>query len=737
MSRSIVLSAIFVSAACSGPTTSAGSGGSPLAAPSQQATPPQPPAAKPPAPPVAARGTATDAYHGVTVADPYRWLEGDGEDVKAWSDGQDRYARTVLDGLPDLAALRAEYTAIMKAPVTYYQSLVPVAGKVFAMRKSSAREQPELIVMSDPEHAGDAKVVLDPTAGGNAHATIDWFVPSPDGTKVAVSISNQGSENGDLHLIDLDGKDLEPAIPNVQRATGGGDVAWRPDGKALYYTRYPSAGERPDGERDFWMQVWLHELGKPATADRYEMGKDLPKIAEILLDVDARGRVLASVQNGDGGTFRHYLRDAKGRWAQLTDWADAVVFAGFGPTADLWLISRKDAPRGKVLRLPGGATKLADAKVVVPEGADAIVTDFYSEHGITTAHDRLYLNFQTGGPSELRAFTRTGGPAKAPAFPPVSTVDKPVVLGPSLIVASTSYMRPWSYSKFTATTGALAEIAAMSQKPPVDLSAFEVHRELATSKDGTRVPVNIVFPKGAPRDGSVPCLATGYGGYNIAQRPVFAQRYAPLLARGVCFVDVNLRGGSEFGEDWHRAGMLERKQNVFDDFAAALTFLVEQKYTRRDRLAIIGGSNGGLLMGAMITQHPDLVRAVVAQVGIFDMLRVERSANGAYNVPEFGSVADEVQFRALHAYSPYHRVAAGTAYPPVLFTAGANDGRVAPWSSRKMVAALQAARSTDAPILLRISATSGHGAGTDTTAAIDERAHIAAFVLWQLRPPAR
>jgi prolyl oligopeptidase len=265
----------------------------------------------------------------------------------------------------------------------------------------------------------------------------------------------------------------------------------------------------------------------------------------------------------------------------------------------------------------------------------------------------------------------------------------------------------------------------------VDLSAFEVLREYATSKDGTKVPLNIVWPKGAPRDGSVPCVVTGYGGYALSQEPGFLMGQAPLLTRGVCFVQTNLRGGSEFGEEWHRAGMLTRKQNVFDDLAAVLAFLVDQKYTRRDRLATVGGSNGGLLMGAILTQHPDMMKAVVSYVGIYDMLRVERTTNGQFNIPEYGTVANEDQFKALYAYSPYHHVVPA-AYPAILFVTGANDPRVEPWHSRKMTAALQAAQTAPAPILLRTSSTSGHGAGT-TTEIIDESAHVMAFLLSQLR----
>ena len=722
--------------------------GTPRSSPTQhpQATPearldPGPPAspappATPPAssgPPATAKRPATDTYHGVKVEDPYQWLEADSTEVTAWNEAQAAYARRALDRLPEIEALRTELRKILTSPTAYYFEFKPAGGKLFGMRIAPPKQQPELIVLDDPERADSAKVVLDPTTRpGGVHQTIDWFVPSPDGKKVAVSLSEKGSEAGTLHVIDLSGKDLEPPIPNVQRGTGGGDMAWTNDSKGLYYTRYPAAGEKPEPERDFWLQVWFHALG--STKDRYELGKDLPKVAEIMLDTDARGRVLVSVQNGDSGVFQHHLRDARGKWRQLTDWNDQVVFVGFGPTSDLWMVSRKGAPRGQIMRLPGAATKLEQARVVVKEGKDAIVTDYYSERGILATKDRIYVTYQVGGPSELRAYTLAGKAAKAPAIPPVSSVGEPTAWKDGVIVNASSYTTPPTFYKASSKTGATHALAALSPKPPVDLSGATVQREHATSKDGTKVPLNIVWPKGAPRDGSVPCEVTGYGGFSVSSEPGFLLTKSVLISRGVCFVEVNMRGGGEFGEEWHRAGMLTRKQNVFDDFAAALTYLVDQKYTSRDRIAITGGSNGGLLMGAMITQHPDLMKAVVSRVGIYDMLRVERSSNGQYNVPEYGSVADPEQFKALYAYSPYHHVVANTRYPAILFMTGANDPRVAPWHSRKMIAALQAANAGDNPILLRTSGTTGHGAGTALDEVVIDVADSTAFILSQIKP---
>jgi prolyl oligopeptidase len=697
-------------------------------------TPPPPQAFRPSAGPLRATpNIVRDTMHGVVVEDPYRWLEGDDANVKEWAASQSTHAHRVLDGLPEIEALRQELTAIYKAPITTYGGLRRAGRKLFAYRKQPQKEQAELIVFDDIAKVADARIVVDPTAGGTATRAIDWAFPSPDGTRVAVSMSEKGSEKGDLSIVDLEGKLLEPVIPNVYRGTGGGNVAWTPDGKGLYYTRYPSAGERPDAELDFWMQVYFHELGKPASSDRYELGKDLPKIAEVILESDPRGRVLAKVQNGDGGEYRHYLRDAKGAWRQLDDWQDRITYVGFGTTPDLWVVSIKDAPRGKILRLAANAKSTAEAKVVIAEGKDTIATDFWNaDWGVVDAGDRIYVTYQVGGPTELRAFTRAGKPAKAPVLPAVSSSSKPVVLADGIVVSAVSYTTPRAYYKLATKSGTTEILDTISPKPTVELAATEVVREYATSKDGTKVPFTIIWPKGAPRDGSVPCLARGYGGYGSSEAPAFVIGHAPLLARGICLVETNLRGGGEFGEEWHRAGMLTNKQNVFDDFAAVLQFLVDNKVTSTSRLAILGGSNGGLLMGATLVQHPALVKAVVSLVGVYDSLRSELSTNGAFNVTEYGTVKDKAQFEAMRAYSPYHNVKPA-AYPAILMMTGDNDARVAPWHSRKFTAALQAANTGGAPILLRTSATAGHGSGTAASERIAQTAQMQAFILWQIR----
>ncbi len=303
--------------------------------------------------------------------------------------------------------------------------------------------------------------------------------------------------------------------------------------------------------------------------------------------------------------------------------------------------------------------------------------------------------------------------------------------GDNLLFENSSFVEPPAQYLFDVNSGSVTKTKLIGD-PPVTLADVRVERKFATSKDGTKIPVNILIPKGAKRDGSNPCLLTGYGGYGINIEPGFSSIRRILFDHGFVVAVANLRGGGEYGEQWHFSGRLTEKQNVFDDFTAAMKLLIDEKYTSRDKLAIEGGSNGGLLMGAILTQHPHMMKCVISHVGIYDMLRVELSPNGAFNVPEFGTVKDSTQFRALLAYSPYHNVKDGTKYPATLFMTGANDPRVDPMQSRKMTARLQAATGSDAPILLRTSSSSGHGRGTALSERVEQITDSMAFLFAQL-----
>ncbi|EDM77694.1 peptidase, S9A (prolyl oligopeptidase) family protein [Plesiocystis pacifica SIR-1] len=701
-------------------------------------------------PPVAEPRPVVDRYHEVEVVDAYRWLEDASDpEVQAWRRAQDAHAQRVLEASPSLAELEQRLTGIMRAPTVSHWDLQPRPSGIFAMRYVPPAAQPVLVLLPGLDDAAQveaARVLVDPNAMDEAGLThIDWVRPSPDGTKVAVSLSKAGSEVGDLHVFEVaTGALVEPPIPRVNGGTAGGDLAWASDGRSFLYTRYPRAGERPEAELDKYVQVHRHTLGEDASADPHEFGSELPDIAEIhLAAVPQTGkskrkskskaveRVLATIQYGDSGRFVHYLRDTKGAWQPLSAFDDGIVQVSVGG-GELWFVDVGEAsPRGRLLR--ASLDDPSKREVFVAEAEDTLTHSFWGDPSVEVVGDRVYARYQLGGPSELRAFDRrTGAPLDKPEQPAVGSAGSMVALGDALVFGAGSYLEPYAWRRHGADGETQTTALAEPTPEGVDYSGIEVRREFATSKDGTKVPVNILVAADAPLDGSRPCVVTGYGGYGISLTPGFSPARIALLERGFCYAVVNLRGGSEYGEAWHEQGARTNKQNVFDDFAAALEHLAARGYSQPERLGIIGGSNGGLLMGALLTQRPELVAAVIARVGIYDMLRNELSANGQYNIPEFGTVEDPEQFAALHAYSPYHHVEDGRAYPAVLFTTGANDPRVDPMQSRKMTARLQAATQGASEVLLRVSDEAGHGGGKPLSARIRETAEGYAFFVDRL-----
>jgi prolyl oligopeptidase len=670
-----------------------------------------------------------DEYHGVKVEDDYQWLENDSNpQVKAWSSAQNRKARAYLDKLPDRQKIEKQLTEWYDKMSPSYFDLVSRPGKLFALKFQPPKQQPMLVTLASADDLKSEKMVLDPNALDPKGTTaIDWFVPSLDGKYIAVSLSRGGSEDGTLHIYETaTGKALPDTIAHVQFPTAGGSAAWNADGTGLYYTRFPRKGERPDADLNFYQQVYFHKLGTPDSKDTYSIGKDFPRIAEIQLQASRDGKyILATVANGDGGDFAHYLLGPNGTWKQITQFSDQIKEARLGRDNALYLLSRADAPRGKVLRLPLDTPELAKATVIVPPG-EAVIQQ------LEPTGNALYVKDLLGGPSQIRRFGLDGKSETVIPIPKISEVSEMESLDDnSLLFRDVSYTEPAAWFQLAAAKTEPVKTALVNTSP-VSFADIEVTREFATSKDGTKIPLNIMRKKGTKQDGSNPTLLYGYGGYGISMQPSFDFTKRLWFDRGGVFVVANIRGGGEYGEEWHKAGNLIRKQNVFDDFAAAAEYLIKQKWTSRDKLAMQGGSNGGLLMGAMITQHPDLMRAVVSSVGIYDMLRVELAPNGAFNTTEFGTVKNPDQFKALYAYSPYHHVVDGTKYPSILMMTGANDGRVAPYHSRKMVARLDEANKSSNPILLRTSSSAGHGIGTALSERIKQQADMYAFLFAQL-----
>ncbi len=684
-------------------------------------------------PPGTRKAAVTDTYHGVSVSDDYRWLENwDDPEVKQWSDAENAYARSILDNLPDVAPLRAQITKIMTAKTVSYDSLYHCGANLFARKHQPPQQQDFIVVLESADDLSSERIVVNPNVIDPSGSTsIDWYVPSFEGKYIAVSMSRGGTESGDVYVYETaTGRQVYEVIPRVNTGTAGGDLAWSPDSSGFFYTRHPRGNERPLKDRGFYQQVYYHKLGTGTEDDCYEIGKDFPRIAEIQLDMDRRtGRLLATVQNGDGGQFSHYLRSPDGAWRQFSRFGDKVIQASFGFHDDLFIISRQEAPRGKILRMAIDDLDVSQAETIVKEAEDTIVaTNFWHSVSVLPTKSDLYVIYQRGGPSEVRAFDHAGKPLLKPRQLDVSSVsDLTTWIGDDILFRDVSFIDPPAYYRFEATTTTTTK-TELATDSPVSYDDVEVVREFATSKDGTKVPVNIIMRKDTRLDGANPCLVYGYGGYGINLTPRYDPTRRVLLDKGFIYVVANLRGGGEYGEEWRAQGRLTNKQNVFDDFAAAVKHMIERHYTNPRKLAIMGGSNGGLLMGATFTQHPELVSAVVSAVGIYDMLRVELSPNGAFNVTEFGTVSKPDQFKALYAYSPYHHVKDGTDYPAILFLTGANDPRVDPMQSRKMTARLQEATSGNKPILLRSSANTGHGGGTALNERIEQLVDIYAFL---------
>lgn len=689
------------------------------------------------------RDDVVEIIQGQRIADPYRWLENAADPrVRAWSDQENALTRRYIDGLPYRREVGDELMHLAQAASPAYSGLQARGPYVFATYFDPAHEQqPVIVTLNAAADPASRHVVLDLNAADpSGHTEFDWYVPSPDGSRVAVSISRDGSEAGTLHVYrTADGREVGDVIPHVQYPTAGGSVAWNRAGTGFWYTRYPG-DNAPAADRRAFVQVYFHPLGSDWRDDPLIAGKaqGLERISEAFLDNRCGlGQVMMMVQRGDGNTWAYYILQENKPPIQIGTYGDGVVYATLGPDGAVYAISRAGTSNGKILKLepPFSHLGLRQAEVLVPPSDVAIISggaglgvpdlDFDPAH--VFVHDII------GGPVQVRIFDLSGRPQGKLPLPSVADSKEIAALKDGTVLFDVStYLRPRYYAAWNPATGQTHETALRSESP-VRFDDAEVRREFATSRDGTRIPFSLILKRGTVRNGRNPLLLTGYGGFGISMTPRFAGSFARLwLDAGGIFAVANIRGGSEYGDRWHREGMLTHKQNDFDDFAAVARHLIARGYTSSAKLAFRGGSNGGLLMGAVVTQHPTLARAVVSEVGIYDMIRNELDANGAFNVAEYGSVKNPAQFRALYAYSPYQHVVDGTPYPAMFFSTGATDGRVNPWQSRKMVAALQAATSSGYPIFLRTSQKSGHGHGSSLDEEVALQADILSFLFAQL-----
>jgi len=676
------------------------------------------------APPPTPKKTVYNDYQGESVPDDYQWLEDSASsDVKGWVGDHNRRTRAYLDLLPGRQALYTSVRKFVEYAAPAFSQLQYHGGILFAMRWRPPKQQPFLVSLSPADNPNAEKVLVDPTTIDASGATsIDYFVASPDGQKLAVSLSKGGREGGAIHVFDVGtGREIAEVVPQGAGRYKGKSIAWNGGGTAFFYTRYAAEGEGKPEEKGFFQKVYSHKLYSPVKDDAPAIDKT-PRLAQIDLETSADGKfITARVGNGYGGASEHHLFRQGAGWSKIADGSEAVKKTVIGPDGDLYLISGKDAPKGKVLRTSGWKPNLGKAEVVVPEGP-AVIED------LVPTLQKLYVVDNIGGPSQIRIFDLKGKPTGNVPILPISAVHEIVALSEGdLYIENESFTEAAAFYRYRAGSGKY-ERTAMAQPATADFSDATVVRETCTSKDGTKIPLSILRRKDTKFDGKNPTILTGQGGFGVVVAPDYDPTRRAWLDVGGIVAVANLRGGGEQGEAWHKAGMLTQKQNVFDDFFACAEKLFELKVTQADRLALVGAASAPLLAGAALAQRPEMFRAVVARGGVYDMLRLEGTPNGAFDVPEYGSVADKKQFDALYAYSPYHRVEDGKAYPATLFLTGENDPRGDTAQTRKMAARLLAATSAKAPILFRSSGDTGRGLGTPLDHAVLEAVDVYTFL---------
>ena len=582
--------------------------------------------------------SVTDAYHGVSVVDEYRWLEnGDDPKVKAWVAGQNAYSQDYLSKLPQREAIVSFLKKARQQAHVQYGGFQYTGGLLFAMKFDPEKSGAALVVFRSPEDQASEHTVVDlnTLVEGKVFQS-SWYKPSLDGTKVGIALATGGSEDAALYVFDVaTGKQIGDPVPRVQFATAGGDMAWTGDGRGFYYTRYPQGNDRPAEDANFYQQVYYHVLGSSAAQDKYVLGKEFPRIGETALETAHDGKhILVTVEDGDGGKYEHFLLAPDGTATQITRFADKIVDIQFGADDSLWLLNHAKSDHGELDHLAAGSVNLKDAVRVIPPMRGGIegVGSVGEMRRFWAADHELYVTVIDGGPEEILKFDLHGKNEGEVPVPPVASVSALVPLtGDTFLYNAETYTQPGQWFRYNGTGEPLA--LPFKTQTNISLADIEVRREFATSKDGTKVPMTILMRKGTKLDGTNPAYLTGYGGYAISTTPGFLGSFGRLwFDHGGIFVDTNLRGGAEYGESWHASGNLLNKQNVFDDFAACAQHLIDAKYTSPQHLAIEGGSNGGLLMGAELTQHPQMFRVILSEVGIYDMLRVELDPNGSFNV---------------------------------------------------------------------------------------------------------
>ncbi len=661
-----------------------------------------------------------ETYFGTKVSDKYRWLEDStSPETRKWVGEEMAYTRALLDPLSGREAIHARLTSLLHIGDI---GVPRIGGKYyFYTRRDGLQNQPVLYVREGID--GKDRVLVDVNLlAADGTVALDWFEPAVHGKYVAYGTSSSGSEMSTLHVIETKTGNL---LPDTIGQTRAASIAWMPNNSGFYYTRYPKKGDVPEGQEQYNRRVFFHELGTDAESDQkiFGEGRDAEDWPEVRLDNDGR-MLLITVSQGWTKTELFLMDLKKGTPPTRITTGKNFLYSASVYNGRVYIVTNEDAPRFRMFVTEAGEYDRDDWEEIIPQ-TGGVLKDAELWGG------KIFAQYEQNASSELKVFDLEGKNVRNLALPAIGTIfgsggkwdhDEMFYGFESFTVAPSIYR----YDLEKGSTSLWAKVDA----PGIDPSAYEVEQEWFHSKDGTRVPMFLVHKKGLKKDGLNPTLLTGYGGFDISLTPSFSSDIYLWLERGGVYAVANLRGGAEFGEDWHRAGMLDKKQNVFDDMIAAAEYLISEKYTDANHLAIEGGSNGGLLMGAMITQRPELFRAVVCSVPLLDMLRYQNFQIARLWISEYGSAENPEQFKWLYAYSPYHHVRAGVEYPAVLFTTADSDSRVDSMHAFKMTALMQSVSKR--PVLLRVESKGGHGEGMPLGKRIEELTDMYSFLWWQL-----
>jgi prolyl oligopeptidase len=690
-------------------------------------------------PPVAPVRPVTDTYFGTAVVDPYRWMEAGGPELLDYMKAENAVTQQTLKPFEaQNAAILAELTKLADT-VPEVRGFNRTLDEYFYLETPPSKSDARLMMRSVT--GGEARLLLDPAtmAADGKHAAIDYFAPSPDARYVAVGVSLGGSENSVLHVIETaTGKLMEESISRAQDA----DPSWTDDSQSFYFTRMQqmtpgaAASTKFDNKR-----VYLHRLGTAEANDVPIFGPDvttnpvLPKNGEVAVQVVPGTRLLlASQSSGVVETRAVWVRRSEaGPWIKVVGHEDGeLAMAVHGTRA--YVLTKGGAngavSNGRVMSFDLATETFANAHVVVPE--TALILSAGEGTGVSAAQDGLYVHGFQDAQSSVIWVSYDNEKEQATVSTPNSIVT--VVADyrrPGVTLAMQGWTTPRLIYTYSRAQHKFAD-TGLQPRNPADMSSIASKEVLAKSADGTMIPLSVLYRKDLPMDGSHPTLLEAYGAYGFTIAPFFDPSLLPWLQRGGIIAIAHVRGGGERGEAWHQAGMKTTKQHTIDDFVACASYLIDQKYTSPAHLAIEGTSAGGIAVGGFLTQHSELIGAVLYRVGITDILRSEQRATGSLNASEYGTVKVEPEFRAMYAISPYAHVQDGTKYPPVMLETGANDPRVTSWMLTKMTARLQAANASSNPILLRVDFDAGHGIGSGRSQRLKLIADEFTFLGWRL-----